>query len=69
MSDTDPKPTEPELDVEAEEEKLEDLGHRIEATRKKAEGDLSVGGAGRPFADEGVREQVAKDGDTDHPSE
>ncbi len=53
------------LDPEAEEARLDDLGKRIAATRKKAHEDLE--GSGRTFADQGVRAQVEADGDTAHP--
>lgn len=49
------------------EERLDDLGDEIRATREKAEDDLEPGGSGRIFADQGVREQVEHEGDTEHP--
>lgn len=55
------------MDPEQDEQRLEDLGERIEATRRKAAEDLEVGGKGRTFADEGVSRQVEAEGDTQHP--
>ncbi len=66
MSDTNEGDHETDLDVEAEHKKLDDLGKRIEDTRHHIEEDLEPGGKGRVFADEGVRAQVKRGGDT-HP--
>ncbi|QXC62849.1 hypothetical protein KSP35_08740 [Aquihabitans sp. G128] len=64
---TDPAAPKPDaaLDVEAEEARLEEIKADDERIRAQAEADLEVGGRGRTFADEGVREQVAERGDTD----
>jgi hypothetical protein len=51
----------------ADEERLDELGEEIEATRRKAAADLEPGGAGRMFTDEGVERQVEAQGDTEHP--
>ena len=59
--------TEPSAEGTTDEERLEDLGERIEATRKRAAEDLEMGGRGRTFADEGVSRQVETKGDTEHP--
>lgn len=72
MSDSTDQPAagssrDDDLDVDAERQRLDDLGHRIEDTREHAEADLDVGGAGRTFTDEGVRRQVEAEGDTEHP--
>jgi hypothetical protein len=63
MSDS----TEPVADGPTEQERLDDLGERIEATRRKAAEDLEIGGRDRTFADEGVSRQVEEKGDTEHP--
>ena len=55
-------------DEAAGKERLDELGEEIEATRRRAEDDLEVGGQRRTFADQGVREQVAEHGDTEHPT-
>lgn len=76
---TDPSTTDPTtiaapephaaLDVEAEKERLADLGRRDAELAAKAEADLEVGGAGRTFTDAGVRSQVEDGGDTAHPTD
>ena len=72
MSDTsDPstssdQPSE-HLDVEAEEQRLDDLGHRIEDTRHQAEEDLEPGHAGRMFADSGLERSLRAEGDEEQP--
>ncbi len=68
MSTDDSTPAEPheDLDVEAEHKKLDELHKRIDDTRHHAEEDMEPGGKGRVFADEGVRIQVERDGDTTH---
>jgi len=53
------------LDVAAEQARLDQLEADDARIRAQAEDDLEVGGSGRTFADEGVREQVAERGDTD----
>ncbi|MCU1453983.1 MAG: hypothetical protein JWN46_2129 [Acidimicrobiales bacterium] len=57
-----------ELDVDAEQQRLDALGEAIEGTREKAADDLEPGGRGRTFTDEGVARQVEETGDTDHPT-
>lgn len=55
-----------ETDLSEQEQRLADLGDRIEETRKAAADDLLPGGSGRTFTDEGVRAQVEEFGDTEH---
>lgn len=51
-----------DVDVEAEQERLDDLGHRIDDAREKAEDDLEPGHAGRMFADDGT-ERMLREGE------
>ncbi len=59
--------SEPHLDPEKEQERLDDLGERIERTTERAADDLEPGGSGRTFTDAGVSAQVEDEGDTEHP--
>jgi hypothetical protein len=55
------------LDPDAEQQRIDELGDRIEATRERAADDLEPGGPGRTFTDAGVAAQVEDEGDTEHP--
>lgn len=48
-----------DLDVEAEKEHLDELGHRIDDARYRATEDLEPGHAGRTFADSGTERSLA----------
>lgn len=55
------------LDVDAEQDRIDDLAADAAQVGADAEADLEPGGAGRIFADRGVQADVAQDGDTDTP--
>lgn len=55
------------LDVDEEEDRLDDLAGESEKLKAAAEDDLTPGGQGRTFAEQGVQETVAERGDTDRP--
>ncbi len=66
---SDPRVPGPEaaVDVEAEQDRIDALAAEAAKVEADAGADLEPGGAGRIFADRGVRADVAEDGDTDTP--
>jgi len=62
-----PPSSDPSSDVDADQGRIDDLAAEAAKVEADAEADLEPGGAGRTFADRGVRADVAEDGDSDTP--